>query len=144
MHRKLFVVFVVVLATCVGGFAQDRPRIVKRFHLYNQTGDTGLVKIYTPKAGHGALFRINTFMVTTVGNGVGGFFCARLFFATKFGPNQVSATNGSCLLADQAGNIVQGTIPIADEGGKPLSVIVSTAGDTSGAKYNVTIIVEEL
>ncbi len=146
MHKRLLLLFAVMLAMCVGGSAGDTPHIVKRFHLYNQSGAIGPVAVYTPKVGHGGMFRVNTFVVTTAGNGnTGGGICEHLGFTNKFGFSQVSPTNaGFCASPAQAGDTIEGTIPIADEGGMPITFSVFASGNISGAKYDVTIIVEEL
>jgi hypothetical protein len=144
MHKNPLLLFAVILAMCASSSAGDTAHIVKRFHLYNQTGPIGPVVVYTPK--HGGMFRVNTFVVTTVGNGeTGAGICERLSFTNKFGSSQVSPTNaGYCAGAAQAGDTIEGTIPIADEGGKQITFSVFASEDISGAKYNVTIIVEEL
>jgi hypothetical protein len=144
MHRKLMLLFAVALATCAGGFAQDTPHIVKRFHLYNQSGAIGPITIYTPKVGHGGMFRVNTFIVTTVGNGGDADVCGYLGFTDRIGYTQILAMTSSCPSTKLPGYVGVGTIPIPDEGGKPLTLQIYTFGDTSGAKYDVTIIVEEL
>jgi hypothetical protein len=61
MRLKLLLFLVAALALCASASAQDAPRIVKRFHLYNQSGAIGQVTVYTPKAGHGGMFR-NTYV----------------------------------------------------------------------------------
>jgi len=145
MHKKLPWLFAVTLAMCASGSAEFYPHVVKCFHLYNQTGAIGPVTVDTPRVGHGGMFRVNTFVVTTVGNGGAGGICEHLGFTNKFGFSQVSPTNAAyCAGAGQAGDTIEGTIPIADEGGKPITFSVSASGDISGAKYDVTIIVEEL
>ena len=143
MFRRVFLLFVVALAMCASGSAADTPHIVKRFHLYNQSGAIGPVTVYTPKPGHGGMFRVNTVMVLTVGNGGSAHFCGDLGFTTRFGPSEWIATY-SCLATTSAGRIDSLTVPIPDVGGYPLTFSISTDGDVSGAKYDVTIIVEEL
>jgi hypothetical protein len=143
MHRKLMLLFVVAVATCVGGSAADTPHIVKRFHLYNQLGAIGPVTVYTPRAGHGGMFRVNTVMVLTVGNGGSAHFCGDLGFTTRLGPSEWIATF-SCLATTSAGRIDSLTVPIPDLGGYPLTFSISTDGDVSGAKCDVDIVVEEL
>src|SRR5580692_1524033 len=92
MHKKLMLLFAVAVATCVGGFAADSPHIVKRFHLYNQTEATGPITIYTPKLGHGGMFRVNTFILVTVGNGQGqAWFCGSIGFTSRSGPGSAGA-----------------------------------------------------
>ena len=143
MRIKPFCLLIVLASAC--GLANaESAQIVKRFHLYNQTGGIAPVAIYTPRAGHGGMFRVNTFVVTTVATKYSGSFCEQLGFTTRFGDTQAYPTNGAfCASASQVGGNIEGTIPIADEGGKPITFSVFTNGDTSGAKYDVTIIVEK-
>ncbi len=140
--RRMLLLFVAALAISAG--AQDRPHIVKRFHLYNQTGAIGPITIYTPRHGHGAMFGVNTFMVITAGNGEQGDLCGYLGFTDRVGSTQIRAVTSSCALAGQAGYVEEGTIPIADEGGNPLALEVYGYGNVSGAKYDVGVVVEEL
>lgn len=90
------------------------------------------------------MFRANVFIVITVGNGGNdSFFCGLVGYTTRFGVSDGSPLN-HCPPTTNAGNSGEGTIPIADESGQPLTFSLSTVGDVSGAKCDVTIIVEEL
>ena len=142
MFRRVFLLFAVALAMYPSSSAQDTPHIVKRFHLYNQTGSIGPITVYTPK--HGGMFRVNIFMLTTVGNGQEASVCPLIGFNDRVGSTQIYATTSSCPNTKLRGYTGVGTIPFPDEGGKPITLQVFTSGDTSGAKYDVTIIVEEL
>jgi hypothetical protein len=137
MRRKLLLLFVLCLSMCVGGSASDVARIVKRFHLYNQTGAIGPITVYTPN--RGGMFRVNAFMVITVGN-VEGSVCATLGFATKFGPSRAGV---GCMGTQMTGATNEVTAAVGDKGGNPLTLSVYTTGGV-GAKYNVDIVVEEL
>ena|SRR5579872_5855043 len=143
MHRKLILLFVLSLFMCAGGAAKDGiPHVVKRFNLYNQTGPIGPITLYTPK--HSGMFRVNTFMVITVGNGNGGAYCGYVGFTDKFGSSQVFATSPYCPQTANAGNAETGTTPGPMKAGASLKFSVGTAGSWQGAQYNVYIVVEEL
>jgi len=150
VHHKLLRLSTILLALCVGVSAQSAewvqpaqsyPHIVKRFHLYNQTGVIGPITIFTPK--DSGIFRINTFMVTTVGNGQGGSLCAYVGFTSRAGPSQVSAS-WNCLGLQTAGLALSGAMPVPDEGGNPVTLSLTPLGDVSGATYDLIIVVERM
>ena len=120
MHRKMLLVFAVALTTCVGVSAEDTPHIVKRFHLYNRTGSIGPVTVYTPQRGHGGIFRVDTFMLTTVGNGQDGYLSDEVGSTNRVGRNRLGATT-RVLLLRTTGYVAQGTVTVADLSGKPLT-----------------------
>jgi hypothetical protein len=142
MHKKLLLLFVLCLFMCAAGSAKDgTPHVVKRFNLYNQTGPIGPITLYTPK--RSGMFRVNTFMVITVGNGKQGYLAGVVGFTDRVGPGQVDGTSNTGVYTANRGDAISGTIPVPDEGGQPLTFSVY-AQDWQGAQYNVYIVVEEL
>jgi hypothetical protein len=136
-----------VMLVCSWSSAQDAksgvqyPHVVKRFHLFNQTGAIGPLTLYTPK--RDGMFRVNTFMVITVGNGNDGCLGGVIGFTDKVGPGQLGASF-VCFFTDSTGNTNAGSIPVPDKAGIPLTFSVVANEDWQGAKYDVTIVVEEL
>jgi hypothetical protein len=120
---------------------EQPPHIVKRFHLFNQTGAIGPLTIYTPK--RDGLFLVNTFMVITVGNGNDGCLGGVIGFTDKVGPGQLGASF-VCFFTESTGNTNAGSIPVPDKAGIPLTFSVAANQNWQGAKYDVTIVVEEL
>jgi hypothetical protein len=119
MRRKLLLFFV-ALTLCFGGSARDTPHILKRFHLYNQSGAIGPVTVYTPQRGHGGIFRVDTFTLTTVGNGEDGYLSDEVGSTNRVGRNRLGATT-RVLLLRTTGYVAQGTVTVADLSGKPLT-----------------------
>ena len=145
MRNKLLLLVVLSLFMCAAGSAKDGiPHVVKRFNLYNQTGPIGPITLYTPK--RSGMFRVNTFMITTVGNGNGGgAYCGYISFADRFGrSDRVFSTPGPCLTTQSTEIAVAGTIPGPMKAGASLTFTVDAEGSFQGANYNIYIVVEEL
>jgi hypothetical protein len=86
-------------------------------------------------------FRVSMVMVLTVGNGsTFGAWGPLLYFYDGSGKNQGGG-------ADVTANTPQTAdveFPIRAHAGKPLTFAVSSSGDTSGSKYNIWVVVEQL
>lgn len=121
--------------------AGTAPQIVKRIELRHQTGGIGPVTLYTPK--HRGLFRLSTFMVTTVNNGNSGQLCDSFGFTDYVGEG-TSTGPSVCLNTETKGNISEEITVVDSVAGKSITLTVTAIGDVTDAYYDVNIIVEEL
>lgn len=137
MRRKLLLLFVVGLATCVGGSAADTPHIVAKFELLNQTGPIPTTTVFTPK--HWGTFQISTIIVQTVASGNG--FWNEAFTWTDGGGTQTVVLNSSGN-TDLRGSTSK-VFALRMNRGKPLRVGTSTV-DLPGGQYNLWVVVEQL
>jgi len=143
MQRKSLCVLLTMLIACAFTSARTVPRIVKVVHLKNQTGLIGPITLYTPqKAG---LFRLSSFMVTSVGNGETSTVCDVFGFTDSVGPGTAVGPN-VCLNLENTGNITQEVTVVESVAGASIT-LTTTAGPffpITGGVYNVDVIVEEL
>ena len=115
------------------------PKIVATFERLGQTNEIKPVTIYTPP--QWGTFRISVVMVLTVKGG-GEFWYGYPQFVDaaglNFGGEYVVA------LSTSVPQTASAEFPIRAKARKPIRFTVQPAGDTSGSKYNVWVVVEQL
>ena len=149
MRRVTICLVVMVLWSWVGSAGQEAsvkglryPRIVARFHRYNQRKVFGPVTLCTPT--HWSVFRVSTVMVLAVSNSNGsGGWDPEIGFADEHATTTTAAANalGASL---PPGSITQGVASVVDEGNQPLTFQVNQVGDASNTEYSVSVVVEQL
>ncbi len=121
-----------------GQAATGLPRVVATFKRTNQAGPISMQTIFTPP--DTGIYRITVVIVVTAGNGQQGSDWEPTFeWEDENGdenylipiPTQ-STTEGSSSLS------------IHDLRGKPIKGGVVSSGDTSGSKYDVFVVVEQI
>jgi hypothetical protein len=144
MRRSTCCLLVVLFGSWLSGSGQSAPKltspkIVATFERIGQTAEIPPTVIYTPPKW--GTFRVSMVMVLTVGNGsTFGAWGPLLYFYDGSGKNQGGG-------ADVTANTPQTAdveFPIRAHAGKPLTFAVSSSGDTSGSKYNIWVVVEQL
>jgi hypothetical protein len=120
------------------------PQIVATFERLGLTAELPPTTIYTPK--DWGTFRISIVMVGTVANGqVNPYWEGGLQFTDGAGLNRPSFQTFAAELATDIRRTAAAEFPIRAKAGKPLKFsVTSHQGDTSGTKYNVWIVVEQL
>ena len=119
------------------------PRIVATFERLGLTAELPPIAIYTPKTW--GTFRISVVMVGTVANGqYNSYWLGGLQFADGAGENFPSVNNFAATLTALNRSTGVTEFPIRAKAGKPLKFSVTSVGDTSGTKYNVWVVVEQL
>jgi hypothetical protein len=143
MRNATFCLLVVLLGSWSSSLGQSAPnfrspRIVATFERLGQTAEIPPTTIYTPK--HWGTFRISVVMVLTASNG-----------------NSAASWDGLIRFKDAAGrsvpearlftgslNTASQEFPFREKAGLPIKFSVSADGDTSGSRYNVWVVVEQL
>jgi len=115
---------------------------VATFERFNVTGAISPTTIYTPK--NWGTFRISIVLVGTVANGQEqSAYEGGILFTDGAGKNIPTASTVAVLYTN-----VRGTgeveFPIRTKPNKPIQLTVSANGNTSGTKYNVWVVVEQL
>ena len=146
MSRSTCSLLMLVLVSWLSSFGQNAPkttfpRVVATFHRYGQTADLSPTTIYTPK--NSGTFRVSVVMVLTVGNGNGNAgWNGQLEFNDGGGHN--SGLYWQVFLVSQTPTTRSAEFPIRANPGAPIRFSASQAGDASGSKYNVWVVVEQL
>jgi hypothetical protein len=149
MRRATFFLLVFLCGPWVGSFGQHvpkftTPRIVATFQRLGQTKEIKPVSIYTPP--QWGTFRISIVMVGTVANRLyNSHWEGGLQFTDGAGEN----LPGFTVFAAELFTVDRGTataeFPVRAKAGTPLKFsVTSKGGDTSGSKYNVWVVVEQL
>jgi len=117
------------------------PQIVATFERLGQTAAIPPTTIYTPK--EWGTFRVSIVMVLTATAGTTGeFWYGELQFVNAAGVNCCEAY--SVALPSKGLGSAFGEFPISAKAGTPIKFSVQRAGDNSGSKYNVWVVVEQL
>jgi hypothetical protein len=118
------------------------PRIVATFERFGLTAPMPLTTIYTPKSW--GTFRISVVMVGTVANGTANpYWLGSLQITDGAGENSPCACDA--FLFTQFRETSSGEFAIRAKAGKPIKFSVTAPlGGTSGSKYNVFVVVEQL
>jgi hypothetical protein len=144
MRNATFCSLVVLVGSWSSSVGQSAPnvtfpRVVAKFARMAQTGEISPTIIYTPK--NWGTFRISLIMVLTVGNG-----------------NQGSTWNGVTRFTNGGGKFAEPSLslsttirtsgavetPLRAKAGVPITVEVTSSGDTQNSKYNIWVVVEQL
>jgi hypothetical protein len=143
MRRSTCCLLVLLFGSWLSGSGQSAPRltspkIVATFERLGLTNGMKTVRIYTPP--QWGTFRVSVVMVSTAPAGSNGeFWYGYLQYVNAAGPNQYSVALQSTVLGSAFGDF-----PIRAKAGTPIKFSVQPAGDNSGSKYNVWIVVEQL
>lgn len=126
-------------------FAQNAPklttpRIVATFERLGLTAELPPTTIYTPKTW--GTFRISIVMVGTLANGTNASWIGAIRFTDGSGPNGPDGFGAGLYTVSRETAV--SAFPIRAKAGKPLKFSVTSSGDTSGSKYNVWVVVEQL
>jgi hypothetical protein len=143
MRRSTFCLLVVLFGSWLSSFGQNppkltSPKIVATFERLGQTAEIPVTNIYTPPKW--GTFRISIVMVLTKANGdQSGVWGGEFQFTNAAGVFNISTELSS-------GN--HGTSPIDSpfraKAGVPMTFSTVSNGYTSGSKYNVWVVVEQL
>jgi hypothetical protein len=144
MRRSTCCLLVVLFGSWLSTLGQSAPKfttpqIVATFQRLNQIGEISPTTIYTPK--NWGTFRVSIVMVGTTGNGESAAFWSAKIDYTD-GAGDTNFLEGDLLTSTPQTDGVQ--YPIRTKAGKPLKVSVTSVGNTSGSKYNVWVVVEQL
>jgi hypothetical protein len=147
MRRSTCFLLVVFFGSWSSSLGQNatkltHPRIVATFERLGQTAGIGPTAIYTPK--RWGTFRISIVMVGTVGNQMNAYWLGALSFIDAAGENGGPNTPFEVMMGIDIPRTSSVEFPIRAKPGKPLEFSVSSSGDTSGTKYNVWVVVEQL
>ena len=140
MRNATFCLLVVLLGSWSSSVGQSAPkftspRIVATFERLGQTAEILPTTIYK----HWGTFRISVVMVLTASNGNGASW-----------DGLISYTDGSGLSVPEDRlftgfrNTAPVEFPFRQGAGIPIRVSVQADGDTSGSRYNVWVVVEQL
>jgi hypothetical protein len=145
MRRSTCCLLVILFGSWLSSFGQSVPRltspkIVATFERIGQTADIPPTTLYTPQKW--GTYRITVVMVLTSGNGNGNFWEGELVFVDGAGMN--GSRGYTTALPTGSPQTASGEFPIRARAGKPLTFSVTPNGDTSGTKYNVWVVVEQL
>lgn len=143
--RKATLCFLLVLFCSWCGYGQSPteqstsfPRVVATFKRWNQTDQIPEKTLFTP-TGFG-VFRVSVVLVVTVGNNQQNSHWVPTFAWTDgSGREQWSETVDT--YSPTSGGV---DLPLRDLPSKPIRFEVSSVGDTTGSKYNVFVVVEQL
>jgi len=147
----LFVAIVLGAGMCLGQTATKDsaqnpgfPRVVARLNLFNRTKAIGPQTIYIPtKSG---VFRASGAMVCTLGDGGAGntFWGITVSWTNEVGLN--APTFVSIVDSSRKGSSTQTNSSFIFNATKdiPITVWVTTIGDTSGSAYNAYFVLEQL
>jgi hypothetical protein len=147
MRRKTIYLMVVLLVSSVDGVSQSAtkraptgtlPRVVATVRLFHQTGPISPTKIFTPEKW--GVYRLSAVGVVTAAAGDG--YWSGGFQWTDGGGNESTACLTMFTLF--TGSYSCNSFAFRDLSGKPLTYSVNQNGDTSGSKYNLFIVVEQL
>jgi hypothetical protein len=143
MRRSTCCLLVILFGSWLSSFGQSTPKltspkIVATFERIGQTAEIPPTVIYTPPKW--GTFRVSMVMVLTVGNGSSGAWGPLLYFYDGSGKNQGGGATVNTNVPQTA--VVE--FPIRAHAGKPLTFTVVPGLDTSGSKYNVWVVVEQL
>jgi hypothetical protein len=143
MRNATFCLLLVVLASWPNAVGQNgpkftSPRIVATFERLGQTGEIPPTVIYTPE--HWGTFRISLVMVLTSPNKLGSAsWDGVIHFRDASGQNIAKD-----VLSTSVSNTATKEFPFRAKAGIPIKFSVSANGNTSGSRYNVWIVVEQL
>jgi hypothetical protein len=140
--RRACCLLMVLVTVCASGFGQSapkftHPRIVATFQRLGQTAEIPPTTIYTPK--NWGTFRISIVMVLTVANNNNGDWDGLIEFIDGAG-----ASGGGPSIPTKDRNRALWESPIRAKAGQPLKFSVRSFPNTSGSKYNVWVVVEQL
>jgi hypothetical protein len=144
MRNVTCCLLVVLFGSCLNSLGQSAPKftspqIVATFERIGRTGDIAPTTIYTPK--EWGTFRISIVMVGTVANGqLNSYWGGELGFTDGAGDSSRFEIDLAIDKRRTDGN----EFPIRAKAGKPITFSVISNGDTSGTKYNVWVVVEQL
>jgi hypothetical protein len=144
MRRATCFLLVILCGSWLSGLGQSAPkltspRIVATFERLGQTAAIPPTTIYTPKKW--GTFRVSFVMVVTVANkNDNGAWGPLLQFTDGSGTN---VGGGEIIPANVRGTVGSG-FPFRAKAGKPLIFSTGSGDDTSGTKYNVWVVVEQL
>jgi hypothetical protein len=148
MRRSTCCLLVVLFGSWSNSLGQNAPkftapRIVATFERLGQTGPISPTTIFTPE--HWGTFRISTVMVRTARSSdpSSGWFEN---FTWNDGGGMESSINveNTGLPADSAQGYNDLKIIVRIKAGTPLKVEVNPNRNTSGSRYNVWVVVEQL
>lgn len=143
MRRLTCCLLLALFGSWLSSFGQSTPqltspKIVATFERLGLTNGMKQVTIYTPP--QWGTFRISVVMVLTAPAGTTGeFWYGYLQFVNAAGVNVYSVALPSKTLGSAFGEL-----PVRAKAGTPIKFSVQPAGDNSGSKYNVWIVVEQL
>jgi hypothetical protein len=144
MRRSTCLLLVVLFGSWLSSFGQTAPKlrypkIVATFERVGQTDKIPPTTIYTPPKW--GTFRATLIMVLTRGNGEQEAGWSGIVRFTNGG-----GTFGGPAVELPTSNRTAGysEMPIRAIAGRPITFEVDSSGDTSGSKYNVWLVVEQL
>ena len=144
--RRICCLLVVLFGSWSSSIGQSAPkfttpRIVATFERLGQTGSISPITIYMPKKW--GTFRCSLVMVLTEANGGEAFWQGGLLVKDGSGQHGPDSPFGTSLTTN-ARNTIVFDFPFRAEAGQPIQVEVEPTGNTSGSKYNVWVVVEQL
>jgi hypothetical protein len=148
MRRATCCLLVSLLGSWLSSFGQTAPkfatpRIVATFERLGQTAEIAPTIIYTPKKW--GTFRISIVMVLTETNGFHhNFWTGHVSFKDGAGENAPYFPNDDANLYADLLETGGSEFPLRAAAGKPIKFSVTSEGTTSGTKYNVWVVVEQL
>ena len=104
----------------------------------NRTGAIDRAVLYDPALW--GIFRVSLIMTLTEANGNGGSWNGVIEFKNGAG----TVAEPSIILNTNVLNSEGSDVPIRVRAGAPITLSVTPTGDTSGSKYSVFVIVEQL
>jgi hypothetical protein len=143
MRKLLLGCLLVVILSCTSGFAQGGgqgfPRVVGKWNFLKQTTDIAPAVLYTPPTG--GVYRVTFVEELTIANGKGNAdWVGGVSWMNALGQNPAQGIDINTFNPFSGSTVLN----IRVAGKTPLVFSVSSSGDTSGAQYNIYVILEEL
>jgi hypothetical protein len=144
MRRATILSLIFLAVSWVSGFGQSAPKftspkIVATFQRLNRTTEIHPTAIYKPSSW--GMFRVSVVIVAIKANGEGNGGWQPILVATDGGGSYEQ--DGPRVSTNVQGTAA-GEFLVRAKPGAPLFFYVSSGGDTSGSKYNVFVVVEQL
>jgi len=145
MRKSTCCVLVMLFGSWLSSLGQSAPkatfpRVVATFHQYGLTDALPPTTIYTPKKW--GTFRVSIVMVGIKVNRKYALWAGELQFLDAAGED-VPTSFAASLLTDVR-RTASAEFPIRAKAGTPIKFSTTSSGDTSGSKYNVWVVVEQL
>jgi hypothetical protein len=141
--RNVLRLLVILAGLSSVGFGQTAvpsglPKVVATFQSLNQTGTIQIHTLFTPP--EEGLYRVTVVMIVTVGNGQ-----QDSDWQLTLSWTDENGREGYILPVDTQSPTSQATtIPIHDLRGIPIDGGVISTGQTSGSKYDVFVVIEQI
>jgi len=143
MRNVTCCLLVILFGSCLSSLGQKTskltsPQIVATYQRLNRTGAIDRAVLYDPALW--GIFRVSLIMTLTEANGNGGSWNGVIEFKNGAG----TVAEPSIILNTNVLNSEGSDVPIRVRAGAPITLSVTPTGDTSGSKYSVFVIVEQL